>query len=123
MKTDIEKRICPYSGVEFAPKRTNQVFANDRYRIAYHNQKNNSKRKRLASINKPLLKNYDILNQILGDEQEKIVHKEYLRGAGFSFSVFTHLHNDPNKDKYYYAIYDFYYINLDENYYKIIKNG
>ncbi|MFD2917257.1 hypothetical protein [Psychroserpens luteus] len=123
MKTDIEKRICPYSGVEFIPNRTNQVFANDKYRIAHNNQKSNSKRKRLSAINKPLLKNYDILNLIIGDEQEKVAHKEYLRGAGFSFSVFTHLHKDLHKDKYYYAIYDFYYIKLDDNYYKIIKNG
>jgi hypothetical protein len=122
MKTDIEKRICPYSGVEFVPKRTNQVFSNDKYRIAHNNQKSNSKRKRLSAINKPLLKNYDILNLIIGHEQEKVVHKEYLRGAGFSFSVFTHLHKDENMDKLYYALYNFYYVKVDDNFYKIIKN-
>jgi len=123
MDVKIKKRICPYSGVEFVPKRTNQVFANGKYRIAYNNQKNNSKRKHLASINKPLLKNYDILNQILVNEQEKIVHKEYLRGIGFSFSVFTHFHKDEKSPKYYYSIYDFHYYKIYDFYYKIVKHG
>ena len=28
MNNEIEKRICPYCGVEFIPKRSNQTFCN-----------------------------------------------------------------------------------------------
>lgn len=123
MKANLEKRICPFSGDEFVPKRNNQVFANRENRIAYNNKKNNDKRRRLAFVNKPLLRNNDILNQILGNEREKIVHKEFLRGAGFSFLVFTNFHRDENKNKLYYSIYHFYYYKVDNEHYKIVNNG
>ena len=123
MELNKEKRICPYSGEEFVPKRSNQVFANDKYRIAHNNKKNNDKRKLLASINKPLLKNFDVCNWIVGDEPFKIVHKEFLRGAGFNFSVFTHIFKDEKTNKLCYSVYHFYYFKVDGNYYKIVKNG
>ncbi len=123
MKTNIPKRICPYSGIEFTPKRSNQVFANKECRIAFNNRKHNEKRKRLAFINKPLLKNYDILSQILGSQSEKVFHKEYLRGTGFSFSVFTNLHKDQNSNSYYYSVYNFYYYKIDNEHYKIVNYG
>jgi hypothetical protein len=41
-----------YSGIELIPKRGNQIFANNKYRIAYNNKKNNDKRKVLAEFNK-----------------------------------------------------------------------
>lgn len=123
MKNEIEKQICPFCGVEFIPQRSNQIFTNSDCRISYNNQKNNEKRKQLSFINKPLLKNHQILSEILGNEREKIVHKEYLRGAGFSFKVFTNLHKDENINKYYYSVYKFYYFKIDDDHYKIINNG
>lgn len=123
MKISIKKRICPYSGVEFVPKRTNQIFLNSECRIAYNNRKHNEKRKHLAFINRPLLQNNNILIQILGEKKEVIVHKEFLRGAGFSFSVFTNFQKDLNTNKLYYSVYRFNYFKIDNDHYKIVNNG
>lgn len=123
MESNKEKRICPYCGGEFIQKRSNQIFDIDKCRTDYNNKKNNDKRKLLASINKPLLKNFDVCNWIVGDEPFKIVHKEFLRGAGLNFSVFTHLFKDEKINKYCYSIYHFYYFKVDENHYKIVNNG
>jgi hypothetical protein len=122
MDLKIEKRICPYSGIEFVPKRTNQVYAYAKYREDYNNKKNNEKRKVLNEFNKPLKKCFEILLNILNGQKEKIVHKEYLRGAGFNFSVFTHFHMDKDIKKACYALYHVHYYKLDDNYYKILKN-
>jgi hypothetical protein len=123
MEINKEKRICPYRGEEFIPKRSNQVYANGKFRTYYNNKKSNDKRKLLASINKPLIKNFDIFNWIVGDEPYKIVHKEFLRGAGFNFSVFTHISKDEKINKLCYSVYHFYYFKVDDNNYKIVNNG
>lgn len=118
----IEKRICPYSSIEFIPKRTNQIFANNKYRIAYNNKKNNDKRKLLAEFNNPMKKCFEILLEILKGQNEKIVHKEFLRGAGFNFAVFTHFYMNKETKKACYALYHVHYYKMDDNHYKIIKN-
>lgn len=120
-KQNPQTRICPYSGLEFVPKRSNQVFIDSESRIAFNNEKNNSKRKKLAYINRPLQKNYDILKGLLGNQNEMYVHSEHLRGAGFSFKVFTHLNEIRENDDYVYGIYHFQIERLKNNIYKISK--
>jgi hypothetical protein len=118
-----EKLICPYCKLEFTPKRSNQVFTNNDCRIAFNNNKNNIKRKHLAIVNKPLKKDFDILDTLLGKEAEIKVHKEFLRGTGFSFLVFTHAFKPENTTKIYYGLYDIYYYKMDDNqHYKIVRN-
>jgi len=122
MKTDVEKRICPYSGIEFIPKRSNQIFANSGCRIAYHNNRNNDKRKELAKLFKPIEKQYEILLKLLSGRKEVKVHKEYLRGAGFNFSLFTHIHYNETIKKNCYALHAVHYYKVDQDYYKICAN-
>lgn len=123
MITNIEKRICPYSGIEFKPKRSNQIFANSNCRIAYHNNRNNAKRKELAKLFKPIEKQYEILLKLLNGRNQVQVHKEYLRGAGFNFSLFTHVHYNETIKKNCYALHTVHYYKVDQDYYKIVNNG
>lgn len=122
MKTDIEKRTCPYSGEEFIPKRPNQVFVNSKNRIAYHNERHNAIRRELSKLNKPLKKSYEVLAKLLEGKEVVIVHKERLRGLGFSFSVFTHLHQNKSSKEPCNALYCFHYYKVDDNHYKILRN-
>ncbi len=46
----MNKRICPYSGEEFIPKRKNQIFANKKNRTDYHNDKARQERIILSTI-------------------------------------------------------------------------
>jgi hypothetical protein len=122
MEIEIVKRICPYSGIEFIPKRSNQIFADSECRIAYHNDKNNAKRRKLATLFRPIEKQYDVLLKLLKGKKQVTVHKEFLRGAGFNFSLFTHIYYNESIKKNCYALHTVHYYKINENYYKICTN-
>jgi len=84
------KKVCPYSKIEFIPKRSNQIFLNKDCRIKYNNAKSNFIRHQLHAYNGPLLKNYKILEEIMRGKKEKTFHKEFLKGKDFSSSLITH---------------------------------
>lgn len=84
----------------FYPKRINQKFANSANRIKYYNDKANRLRHSLAYINKPLHNNIKILNELMNDCMELRVHKEFLKGKGFSFNVHTHYTKIDTKRQY-----------------------
>ena len=111
------KRVCLFSKKEFLPKRTNQIFANKEYRIAYHNEISNSIRKKLYKINTLLVKNYKVLTEIMKGNNESEFHREFLRGKGFNFSVHTHFGNYEGVTTY--AVYEFIYKKKDDTTYLI----
>lgn len=115
-----EIRLCPYSNKTFKAKRQNQVFASAEDRIAYHNEQNNFLRKKLSFINKQLLKNYKIADALLGDFNDVSVHKQFLRGKGFSFQMFTHV--SQKDDDIVFGLYDIAFMKLpDEDYYYLYR--
>lgn len=119
MATNNEIRTCYYSGESFIPTRQNQIFASKENRILFHNQINNQLRKRLSIINKQLLLNFRILIEVLDGENEATVHKQFLLGKGFSFSVFTHLTLSKYSNNYCYSVYEVSYQRIDDDNYKI----
>lgn len=121
MAKNIELRTCPLSNEEFLPTRNNQVFSSKENRIIFHNQQNNQIRKRLSFINKQLLLNLRILINVLDGKNETILHKQFLLGKGFSFSVFTHFIISESSNNYCYCIYEVAYERIDEDNYKINK--
>ncbi len=108
------------TGEPFVAKRINQVFANSRNRIAYHNKRANELRHSAALINKPLHVNLRILNELMKGKKEKTFHKQFLLGKGFSFSVHNHVNFYEGKN--HYAIYQYTIVNLGNEQIKIIKN-
>ncbi len=121
MAINNEIRTCYYSGESFIPTRQNQIFASKENRILFHNKMKNVFRKRFSFINKQLLLNFRILIDILDGENERTVHKQYLLGKGFSFSVFTHLSVSKYSNNYCYSIYEVSYERIDDDNYKIKK--
>lgn len=121
MAINTELRTCYYSGEDFIPTRQNQKFATKENRINYHNQQNNQLRKRLSFINKQLLLNLKILIDVLDGENETILHKQFLLGKGFSFSVFTHFIISESSNNYCYCIYEVAYERINEENYKISR--
>lgn len=111
------KRVCLYSKMEFTPKRNNQLFANKEFRTAYHNQKNNSLRKKLSKINNQLLNNYKILTAIMYNKNECEIHREFLCGKGYCFSVHTHF--EKTNGVITYAVYEFSLIKKNDTTYLI----
>ena len=123
MKDSLLKRICPYSEVEFIPNRRNQIYADAICRIAHNNEKSRNKRLSKYPINKLVNKNHDILLEIMGDKNVEIFHREYLKGKGFSFQVFTHLISSKADNKNHFAIYNFSYSLYNDTHYQIKKHG
>jgi hypothetical protein len=114
-----KSRTCPYSKTDFVPKRNNQIFSSSKCRIAYHNEINNALRRKLNSINKQLMKNFKILNALLGSKNEISVNPYFLRGAGFSFKTFTHV--GRRGEEFVYGIYDISYYQLNQDEYIIYR--
>jgi hypothetical protein len=89
----MKTKIDPLTGKEFIPKRSNQLFESPANRIKYNNQKAREFRNELDHINKPLVKNVKILNELLMNKTKITFHREFLKGKGFTFNVITHFDN------------------------------
>ena len=103
----------------FVPSRNNQKFACSSNRIKYHNLRANSIRNASAFVNKPLMKNKRILDELFTDKFEKVFHKEFLKGKGFSFDVCTHITIIDNLNRF--SCYQYTIINGTNDTVKIIK--
>lgn len=117
MKT-VEK-TDPLTGEVFIALRSNQVFANDENRIRYNNLKAKELRENKSQVDKPLLNNFRILNDLMSGKQEEIYHKQFLLGRGYSFLVFTN-YMDYN-GKRCLAVYKYIIIPMENDKIKIIK--
>lgn len=115
----METAIDLLTGQEFLKKRINQRFSCPENRIKYYNQKANQIRHTLYYINKPLLNNYRILQELMAGKVEADFHKEYLKGKGFDFSIHTHYENYDGKTRN--AIYNFIIYLTEKDNIKIIK--
>ena len=112
-------RKCKLTGEEFYPKRSNMVFKTAEARIKYHNNIANKLRKEKEFVDRPLFINKVILDNLLLNQKKKKIHKEYLLGKGFNFSVHTHI--EKYQGKRYYAVYNYLIITLDNNRMNIVK--
>ncbi len=107
------------TGDDFEAKRINQKFANPHNRIRYYNRKANELRHKTANVNKQLHMNLRILNELTFNNNELVVHKQYLLGKGFSFEVLTHLEIYEKLNRF--AIYNYTILSLENEQIKIIK--
>jgi hypothetical protein len=109
----------PLTGRTFQPRRSNQKFESRVTQIRFNNMKAKKRRQSMANINKPLNKNFQILNEIMSSKKEGNFHKQFLIGKGFSFGVHTHYENYGSKT--YNAIYNFIIVPIDKELIKIVR--
>ena len=84
-------KICPYSGVQFEPKRRDQIFASPQYRRSWHNDIQAEKRKALSDI-KLLKKNFEILEQLdIPIDGRKSFEKDFLLRKGYVLDAVSRL--------------------------------
>jgi len=112
-----KSRLCPQSNIVFEAKRQNQIYRSAFDRISFHNEQNNFLRKKLSFINKQLLKNYKIVDDLLIDLTEVSANKHFLRGRGFSFKIFTHFAME--NDEILYGLYDIKFKKINDEEYLI----
>lgn len=102
-------KIDPYTGEMFVPKKISQRFANKENRIKYNNEIAKKIRIEQAGIINPLKLNVKIIKGLLGIKHQVIVHKEFLRGKGFDFTISSG--NDRYEGKIYPLIFNYLIIN------------
>ena len=120
-KSDITKVELkdPLTNKLFIPKRYNQRFSCRENQIKFNNLKAKRIREKTSFVNKPLQKNFKILEELLTNKKENTFHKEYLLGKGFSFEVNTGINTIDKKDCF--AIYNYFIIPINNDTIKIIK--
>ena len=119
-------KIDPYSSEEFIPLRCNQRFARSKNRTAFHNLINNEFRRKMDVINKPLMKNLKILDELFlsnkrTNNNSLIFHREFLLGR--NYDITKHTHYDVFEGQKYIACYNYIIIHLDKEKVKIIKTS
>ena len=114
--------IDPLTKTEFTASRSNQKFATARNRTTYHNQIATAVRQKKAFVDKYLRINFRILHELLPqntEPKEKVFHKQFLVGKGFSFGVHTHLEDESGKS--HFAVYNYIVIPLAGEQVKIVR--
>ena len=107
----------PLTKESFVPKRSNQKFSCRLNQIKYNNRKAKSKRLAKAPYDNILDANRNILIKIIGEEDDRIVSKDYLLGAGFVFGYFNQSMVQDNIN--YQCIYNYAITLLKDGKYKI----
>lgn len=115
------KKIDPFTKEEFEPRRKNQVFANQKNKADYHNEKANILREKRSIIDKKINSNHRLLLKILRDNNKIEIEEKILEGKGFFFNVFNHYVKHENF--YANAIYEFvFFKRKDSNNITILKD-
>ena len=109
----------PYSGQAFTKKSETQRFSSRENQIKYNNRKATERRRTLSDYWKVLTRNRDILHRTLGDKAERIVSRDFLIGAGFDFTFYTHS-GLKEKDRVI-GVFEFGLTPLTGDRYKIIR--
>ena len=113
------KRQDLLTNEDFVPSRINQKFAKAENRIKYYNDKANEFRHSIAYLNKPILLNIRILNELMKSKKEATFHKQFLLGKGFSMGVYTHIEQYDNKN--HFAIHKYIILSLANEQIKIVN--
>lgn len=99
--------------------RIDKKFCSDYCRNSFNNNLNKDSKNLLRNINNRLRKNYRILEELNPVDKTKS-SKARLLSMGFSFEYFTNIYI-TRKGKIYYFVYDQGYLQLDGEYYALVK--
>ncbi len=101
--------------------RADKKFCNDYCRNAYNNVVKGSVNKIVRNINNKLKRNRNILEQILGGEPNKKMHKDQFVKEGFHFDYHTHTLKNKKGDTYFFC-YEYGYLQTGENWFLVVKS-
>ncbi|WP_194776949.1 hypothetical protein [Pararhodonellum marinum] len=118
---ELEKKNCLYCQKP-VQGRIDKKFCDDYCRNGYNNQIKSVSNNLIRNINNALRKNRHILSELLmGEEETAKTTRERLLGKGFQFKFCTHTYTNKKGNIYVYC-YDFGYLELDHNWFLIVKN-
>ena len=115
----MEKK-CPECGKKIVG-RADKKFCSDYCRNAYNNKLNKPSTKTIRNINNQLKRNWRILEELNPTDKCR-VHKNKLVEKGFNFGYFTSIYT-TKKGTVYYFVYDQGYLELNDDYYMLVKRN
>ena len=100
--------------------RADKKFCSDYCRNSYNNKLDVEDKNLVRNINNRLKKNYKILSELNPDQKTK-THRDKLIGNNFDFNIFTSIYT-TKKGTIYYFVYNQGYLELENDYYMLVKN-
>ncbi|MFY8096963.1 MAG: hypothetical protein ACOVMH_04025 [Flavobacterium sp.] len=99
--------------------REDKKFCSDSCRNSYNNKINKDQTNLMRNINNKLRKNYRILVELNPDGKSKTTRNK-LMTKGFDFEYLTSIYKTKTGNTYYF-IYDYGYMELDNEQYILVK--
>ncbi len=99
--------------------RIDKKFCSDYCRNTYNNKVNSDSKNLIRNTNNRLKKNYKILSELNTSGKTKVTRNK-LNNQNFNFNYFTSIYT-TKVGKVYYYIYDQGYLELENDYYLLIK--
>lgn len=87
---EIYKKKCKCCGETFVTTKGNKVYITG-HQKPNNNENQNAKRKKLHELNKPLSRNYQVFDELLGKKDSVDVSFEYLSGRKVQTGWMTHM--------------------------------
>ncbi len=112
------KKECPECGNRILG-RADKKFCSDACRNAHNNNLNKDESNLVRNINNRLRKNHRILSKLNTKDKTK-TKRETLLKHGFNFKFFTGEYVTKSEKTYYY-VYDQGYLELDNDWFLIVK--
>ena len=114
----MEQKLCLECG-ERIQGRSDKKFCSDYCRNSYNNKVNIESKNLIRNTNNHLKKNYKILSELNKSGKTKVV-RNTLNSHNFNFSLFTSIYKTKTGNVYYY-VYDQGYLELDNDYFLLIR--
>jgi hypothetical protein len=101
--------------------RADKKFCSDMCRNAYNNKLNSDSYNVIRNTNNQLRRNRRILEELCPDDKSKTT-RATLSSKGFDFSLMTS-QRVTQKGSVYYFVYDYGYLELDKDFYLIVRDN
>ncbi len=100
--------------------RSDKKFCSDYCRNTYNNKVNKDSKNLIRNTNNHLRKNYRILSQLNTTGKTKVSRIKLLQ-QNFDFNLFTSIYTTKTGNIYHY-VYDQGYLQLENDYFLLVKN-
>ena len=100
--------------------RVDKKFCSDMCRNSYNNRLNSDSHNLIRNMNNQLRRNRRILEELCPEEKARTT-KSFLMTRGFDFNLITSV-RPTQKGSVYHFVYDYGYLELENDFYLIVKD-
>lgn len=116
----MENRTCLECG-EVLKGRSDKKFCSDYCRNSYNNKVNRESKNLIRNINNRLRKNYKVLTELNTSGKTKVIRHRLIQ-QNFDFNLFTSIYTTRSGSTYYY-VYDQGYLELENDFFLLIRKN